>query len=132
MQRETQRRSKRQGYTLIDMMAVIAIVGVLAAVGINQYGKNVARSKRPEVTVNLQAIAKAQRAHRLTWGKYAGTFDALGFSISGGHKVSPTEIQAEYYNYRISQPDGVQTWYVVAAGNIDGDPFNDIITARNQ
>ena len=131
MRSDTRARRGQQGYTLVDVMAVIAILGVLAAVGLNQYSKNVARSKRPEVTINLEEIANAQRAHRLTWGKYAGSFDALGFKIRGGHDVSPTEIQAEYYNYRISQPDGPQTWYVVASGNIDGDAFIDIITARN-
>lgn len=126
------RRSRRtDGYTLVDVMAVTAILGVLLGLGVNQYNKYIARSRRPETVMSFRAIAAQQREYLLTHGKYAATFEQLGFNIEGGKRVSPTEIQGFRYNYRILQDDGPRSWYVIATGNIDGDEFLDIIAASN-
>ncbi len=115
----------------MDVMIVTLIIGVLASVGVNRYDKFVARAKRPEAVMTFRALALAQREYLLTWGRYSGTFDALRLTIEGGTRVSPTEIQGRQYNYRIVQDDGLRSWYVIATGNIDGDPFLDIIGASN-
>jgi len=122
---------RQAGYTLIDVMVVTLIIGVLAGIGTQQYGKYVARSKRPEAILAFRAIAAQQREHLLSHGLYAGTFDALGFRVEGGERISSTEVQGRRYNYRLIQDDGPRSWYVVATGNIDGDPFLDIIAASN-
>jgi len=124
-------RRRQAGYTVMDMMVVVLIMGVLASLGFNQYSKYIARSRRPETVVAFRAIATAQREYLLTHGKFAGTFSALGFNIERGARISPTEIQGMTYNYRILQDDGPRSWYVVATGNIDGDPFPDVIAASN-
>lgn len=130
--REPGTRSQRQaGYTLMDVMVVTVIIGVLSSLGVNQYNKYIARAKRPEAVMTFRAFAQAQREYLLTWGKYSGTFEALRFNIEGGHKVSPTEIQGRHYNYRLVQDAGPRSWYVIATGNIDGDPFLDVIGASN-
>jgi type II secretory pathway pseudopilin PulG len=124
--------SRRQaGYTLMDVMVVIVIIGVLGSVGINRYEKYIARARRPETVISFRAIASAQREYLLTHGKYSGTFSELGFNVERGALISPTEIQGLSYNYRIIQDDGPRSWYVVATGNIDGDDFPDIIAASN-
>jgi Tfp pilus assembly protein PilE len=115
----------------MDVMTVTLILSVLASLGVNQYNKYIARSRRPESVMAFRAIAAQQREYLLTHGMYAGTFEALGFSIEGGAMVSPTEIQGRRYNYRLIQDDGPRSWYVVASGNIDGDAFPDIVAASN-
>ena len=125
------KRRRQAGYTVMDMMVVVVIMGVLASLGFNVYSKYIARSRRPETVVAFRAIASAQREYLLTHGKFAGTFSALGFRMERGKNISPTEIQGMTYNYRILQDDGPRSWYVVATGNIDGDPFPDVIAASN-
>jgi Tfp pilus assembly protein PilE len=115
----------------MDMMVVILIMGVLGSLGFNQYSKYVARARRPEAVMAFRALATAQREYLLTQGKYSGTFDALGFRVEGGQRISSTEIQGRRYNYRLIQDQGPQSWYCVATGNIDGDDFLDIIAASN-
>ncbi len=122
---------RRAGYTLMDVMVVTVILGVLSSVGVNQYNKYIARAKRPEAVMTFRAFAQAQREYLLTWGKYSATFEALRFNIEGGTKISPTEIQGRHYNYRLVQDAGPRSWYVIATGNIDGDPFLDVIGASN-
>ena len=115
----------------MDMLTVVLIMGVLASVGVNRYEKYVARAKRPEAVMTFRALAAAQREHLLTWGRYSATFDELGFRVEGGQRISPTEIQGRRYNYRLVQDDGPRSWYCIATGNLDGDPFTDIIAASN-
>ena len=124
-------RRRQDGYTLMDVMTVVLIMGVLASLGLNQYGKYVARAKRPETVMAFRSIASAQREYLLTHGRYAGTFSELGFKMESGAAISPTEIQGYTYNYRIIQDEGPRSWYVIATGDIDGDPFPDIIAASN-
>jgi Tfp pilus assembly protein PilE len=127
----SKKRRGQGGYTIMDVMVVVVIMGVLASLGINQYSKYIARSRRPETVLAFRAIATAQREYLLTHGKYAGTFGELGFNVERGARISPTEIQGFNYNYRILQDDGPRSWYVVATGDLDGDPFPDIIAASN-
>lgn len=130
-QHRKQSRRDRAGFTLMDVMTVVVIIGVLASVGLNQYDKYVARAKRPEAVMTFRSLAAAQREHLLTRGKYSGSFDELGFRVEGGQRISATEVQGRRYNYRLIQDDGPRSWYCVATGNIDGDEFLDIIAASN-
>ena len=125
------RRRSVVGYTLLDAMIVTAVMGVLASIGVNGYQKYVARARRPEAVMTFRALAAQQREYLLTHGKYAATFDALGFRVEGGRRISPTEYQGRQYTYRLVQDDGPRSWYCVASGNIDGDGFLDILGASN-
>ncbi len=129
--RRPKARRRQSGYTLVDVMVVSLIIGVLGSLGLNQYSKYVARARRPEAIMTFRALASAQREHMLTRGTFAGTFDELGFRVEGGQRISETEIQGRRYNYRLIQDQGPRSWYCVATGNIDGDPFPDIIAASN-
>jgi Tfp pilus assembly protein PilE len=116
---------------LIDVMIITVIISVLATMAVNRYQLFVARAKRPEAVMAFRAIAAAQREHLVTRGKYAGTFDALGFRVEGGTRISPTEVQGRRYNFRLIQDAGPRSWFCVASGDIDGDAFKDIIGASN-
>jgi len=129
--RVSKKRRRQAGYTLLDMMTVVLIISVLGGLGFNQYNKYIARARRPETVMAFRAIAAAQREYLLLHGKYAGTFGELGFRIERGKLISPTEIKGLTYSYRIIQDQGPRSWYVIATGNIDGDPFPDIVAASN-
>jgi Tfp pilus assembly protein PilE len=124
-------RSHLTGYTLVDVMIVVLIISVLGSVAVNRYQVFVARSKRPEAVMTFRAIAAQQREYLLTHGQYSGTFDALGFRVEGGERISSTEVQGRRYNYRLIQDEGPRSWYCIASGNLDGDPFIDILGASN-
>lgn len=131
MGRNQRATNRRGGFTLIDVMIVVLIMSVLATVSINRYQKFVARSKRPEAVMTFRALAAAQREYMLTRGKFSGTFDALGFRVEGGERISSTEIRGRRYTYRLVQDEGPRSWFCVATGEIDGDPFKDVIAASN-
>lgn len=133
MRRRAQKSRVRStvGYTLLDAMIVMSIIGILGSIGVNGYEKYVARARRPEAVMVFRALAAQQREYLLANGKYAATFDALGFRVEGGSRISATEYRGRKYTYRLVQDDGPRSWYCVASGNIDGDEFLDIIGASN-
>ena len=50
---------KREGFTLLELMTVVAMLGVLAAIALPSYSAYMRRSKASEVTTNLNSMFKA-------------------------------------------------------------------------
>src|SRR3954469_19423401 len=57
------RRQAARGFTLIELMIVVAIIGVLAAVAIPAFMKYIRRSKTTEATMNLRKMYDGAVAH---------------------------------------------------------------------
>ncbi len=64
------RRSRCGGFTLLELMTVIAIIGILAGVAVPAFIKYIRKAKTSEVQINMETISMLQRAHKLDHGKY--------------------------------------------------------------
>ncbi|MFY9402227.1 MAG: prepilin-type N-terminal cleavage/methylation domain-containing protein [Candidatus Omnitrophota bacterium] len=62
---------RKHGFTLIEIVVVIIIVGILAALGFTQYTKVVEKGRTAEAKSILGALRTAQRAYNLERGGYA-------------------------------------------------------------
>lgn len=114
------------GFTMLEIMVVVAILGILVAVASQEYGLYVAKSKRTQAISFLHAAQAAQRAHLAKTDTFGTTFAALGMeSWFGGTLVSPTRLETPVYVYDLTAT--ATTWCVSATGNIDGDAHLDIV-----
>ena len=66
-------RNRNAGFTLIELMIVVAIIGILAAIAVPSFLRYQLRAKRSEAYANLEAIAKAETSYYATNGVFLNT-----------------------------------------------------------
>jgi type IV pilus assembly protein PilA len=69
--------NKAKGFTLVELMVVIVIVGILAAVAIPKFLDASQKAKASEFPTQLTAIYTGQLAYNAEKGQYVSTFDFL-------------------------------------------------------
>ncbi|WP_224368856.1 prepilin-type N-terminal cleavage/methylation domain-containing protein [Hyalangium versicolor] len=76
---------RRHGFTLIELMIVVAIIGILAAIAIPNFVRFQARARQSEVTTNLKSLFTGLRTQQR---KPAGSIRSSGFSPERGNRYS--------------------------------------------
>ena len=71
----------KNAFTLVELLVVVLIIGILAAVALPQYRKAVEKSKAMEALVVLKAVAQAADAYYLANGSWPTKFDEMVVNI---------------------------------------------------
>src|SRR5207248_574188 len=77
---DPQMKRLQKGFTLIELMIVVAIIGILAAIAIPNFIKFQARSKQSEAKANLKALFTAEKAFMQEKDRYSALVGEMGFS----------------------------------------------------
>jgi len=131
-------RKSNKGFTLIELMIVVAIIGILAAIAIPNFLRFQLKSKSSEGKVNIAAIRTAQESYLAEFGSYVNAtaspagdlgaskqtyinadgansgFDQLGWSPEG----------RVFFQYEANADGSAYT--VTAQADIDGDNTNQV------
>ncbi len=129
------RTRSRGGFTLIELMIVVSLIGALSAIAIPSFLRYQLRAKRSEAYANLAAVAKAQNSYYATYGVFSNTgapqpggglgttkrlwtpaadaaFATVGFRPEGN----------VFFDYDVNTACGCTNCFTATAyGDIDGD-----------
>jgi len=138
-----------KGFSLIELMIVIAIIGILTMITVPSFTKFLAKAKRTEAYMYLSAIYAAEKAHWAEHGTYSDVLageKGIGWRPEGYKGGGSNE--SFYYTYGFSGSEGKnfftgklgtssghlskaqagkERFVAIAAGDIDGDGKPDIL-----
>jgi type IV pilus assembly protein PilA len=77
-----------KGFTLIELMIVVAIIGILAAIAIPDFIKFQARSKQSEAKTNLKALFTAEKGYFAEKDSYTTALNQAGFNPERGNRYA--------------------------------------------
>jgi type IV pilus assembly protein PilA len=75
--------TSNKGFSLIELMVVVAIIGVLSAIGIPQYSKFQAKARQSEAKTSLSALFTAEASFMAEWNTYSVSLLNVGFGVTG-------------------------------------------------
>lgn len=79
-----------KGFTLIELMIVVAIIGVLAAIAIPNFLNYQCKAKQSEAKANLGNIRTSQEAYFAEYDTYSATLTNVGFATKGDSRYTYT------------------------------------------
>lgn len=105
-------KSRRDGFTLLELMVVVLVIGILAAVATPQYARVTEKSKAAEALAAIFTIKGAQDRYLNKYGAYC-----LGPATTCGLDIAPPNLKYFTAWGNLSAGATAPSWKVVVTRN---------------
>ncbi|MCK4590884.1 MAG: prepilin-type N-terminal cleavage/methylation domain-containing protein, partial [Candidatus Latescibacteria bacterium] len=101
----------QKGFTLVELMIVVVIVGILAAVAIPMYRGSVEKARASEAEAALGTIRSSERVYHAEHGVYYGADNASVTPNATGNELAldQLDLDGRYFSYECYTFDGAST-----------------------
>ena len=111
----------KQGFTLVELLVVVLIIGILSSVALPQYTKAVKKAKGTQVVTAASALAKAANMAYLEDGRYQRFYQSYGTLHSSNDdfdiEVPALKINGERWSLYISNNSSSATIHACNNGD---------------
>jgi len=127
---------RKEGFTLIELMIAVAIIGILVALATGSFLSYQAKSKQAEAKINLGSIGELALAYKTEYDTYVTNWTGIGWQPQGNTRYrywyngapaanTPTlpEVGINYADP--GSATGNDTFTASAVGNVDSDARTD-------
>lgn len=77
---------KELGFTLIELMIVVGIIGILVSIAAPNFAKYQSKSRQTEAKIGLAAIFAGEKSFYSEYSAYISSLDAAGFATEGSKR----------------------------------------------
>ena len=122
-------QGKSAGFSVVEMMVVVVIIGILAQLGLSRYRVMTAKSKQAEAKLNLKVIEELQEMHFLEHGKYLTDDEPVGVGSNNceerklKNKLGFRPKDCEELRYKYSWNDKTKNEATATSTTEDEDKF---------
>jgi type IV pilus assembly protein PilA len=93
------RKQSEKGFTLVELLVVIIIIGILAAIALPNFLNQSAKAKQTEAKQNIGTVNRVQTVWRADNSAFADSFDKLATgTLAGAAGTASTS----YYSYTLT------------------------------
>lgn len=109
-----------RGFTLVELLIVVGIVGVLSTIGVPTFKKMVQKSKKSEAKAALAGLYTAESGFQAEYNTFGNRLSTVGFEIAGG---------TQHYTVGFPKGDCTTNTIAPATGTTAGTYLNSVYTA---
>jgi len=115
-------RRNQKGFSLIEMMIVVALLGIVAGIAIPTYMGIQKKGKRTEYIANLEIIKLLEEKRHAEQGTYITAADTAALKVALPH-FQPGDAANLLYDYSVTCVDNRLDFTATATGKANGPDF---------
>lgn len=111
---------RTRGFTLLELMIVVLVMGIIAMIAITSYGRYAYRARRADGQELLMRVANAQERYYATFNKYGDD------PVTGDLKLGSVTSEKGYYTVKITATDLTKDYTATATPVVGNSQQKDV------
>lgn len=108
-------RPLQQGFTLVELMIVVAIVGIIGMVALPSYQNYVRKGQRSSAQQLMLEISNREQQYMLSERAFTATLGSTGLNVVRDGWTCTTNCVGTRYTVSVELPSGVPPTFIITA-----------------